>query len=614
VYLPPHAYARLAPNALTGPGFLWFHIMGRLPADARTGEVQTMLRERWAELDEPNRLRFTRNSHDYLVLEDGSHGYSAARLEFSSAVLVLMGLVGAVLLVACANLATLLFVRGAGRMRETSIRLALGASRARLVRQWMAECLLLAVLGGAAGLVAARWITDLLLRFVAEADRPWLQFHANSLVVLVSVALSLVAGMLAGLLPALRATGVRLEPALRAQSATLTGRRGILAKSVLAGQLAVSLVLVIGAGLFARSLWNLNTDSGGFDRRAVVYAIPDFAAAGVPRERQANLVEAAVNRLSRSQLVAQASMGNPPMVYGDSSFGYVTGVTGYALGPDEDNTAYTKVAAPGYFGALGIALAAGRDFEEQDRPASGQQGRVAIVNRHLARHYFGDRSPIGETIVMNGPPLEIVGLVEDTRNGSLRDPQKDIVYRPIAIGGWNPVLARARAGVPVSAVQAEMHAAFAAAAPQLPVDIQPLEAAVQRSLGRDRLVAQLSAALGVLGVLLASIGLYGAITHSVSGRTREIGIRMAVGADARDVAWMVLKEGLVVTGAGLLVGLPVAAAGSRLAAPLLFGVSPWDPTTLAASAGTLMGVALAAGFWPARRAALLDPSRTLRCE
>ena len=381
VFLPPAAYERIQPNALKGAGLLWFHIMGRLPDEVSRPEVAAMLRQRWAELDEPNRQSFSRNTRDRLELEDGSRGYSGARLEFSGAVQVLMGLVAAVFLISCANLATLLFVRGAGRLREMSIRIAVGATRGQLVRQWMTECLLISSLGGVVGLLAARWITGVLLLFVPEPDRGWLTFETGSRDMLLTVAFTAAATAMCGLLPALRSTRVRADVALGSRAATVTAPQGSLAKLVLAAQLAVSLVLVVGGVLFARTLWNLNNDSGGFDRKAVVYAVPDLAFNAIPRDRQLAIMYGAVDRLARSPLVAAASMGSAPMVWGDGGFGFVSGVSGYTLQPDEDNTAFSNSALPGYFRALGIPLVAGRDFEERDRPAAGQPAKVVVINR-----------------------------------------------------------------------------------------------------------------------------------------------------------------------------------------------------------------------------------------
>ncbi len=613
VYLPLYAYTRLAPQALQAPGNLWFHIMGRLSGDVPVAAVQKMIRDQWAQLDEPNRQRFQRNTRDYILLEDGSHGFSDAATDYSAAVIVLMALVGTVFLIACANLATLLFVRGTGRVRDMSIRFALGASRQRLIGEWMTECLLISTLGGAAGLLAARWFTVLLLYFVAESDRQWLQFQMTPAIVLASVALTLTAGVLCGLLPALRATGESPEATLRAQSGSVTHKRGGLAQAVLAGQLAASLVLVAGAVLFARTLANLNGDSGGFDRHNVVYAIPNFAAARIPRERQAPVMAEVVGRLKASPIIGAVSMGSPPMVWGNGGFGYVTNVTGHALSPDEDNTAYANSADEGFFETLRIPMVAGRGFDQRDRPAPNKPATAVIINERMARHYFGTRNPVGEKIVLS-TPFEVVGVVKDVKNTSLRDPMKDVTYRPISTDGWGAVMARARPGVTTTAVEAEIRAAFGAVAKQVPLELAPLEDAVQKTIGRDRLVAQLSAVFGMLGILLASMGLYAAIAHTVNSRTREIGIRMAIGGSTRDVMGMVLKESVRVTAIGVVIGVPVAIAGSHLIGSLLFEVAPADPAALVASTILLGITALLAAWIPSRRAARINPSRTLKYE
>jgi predicted permease len=616
VYLNRYGWERLQPNAFTAPGLQWFHTVGRLKPGVSPAAAQTMLRERWPAVDDAIRLRFKRNSHDILIMQPGGNGYSSARLEFSLPLIVLMGLVGAVLLIACANVATLLFVRGADRVREMSIRLALGASRPQLIRQWLTECMLLAVAAGIAGSAAARWITDGLLLFVSEGDRDWLRFDTNMATVLVTFGLTLAAGLACGLLPAFKVTATAPDAALRAHGST-AARRGGIAQLVLAAQLAASLVLIVGGTMFARTLWNLNNVDPGFDRRSVVYAEPDFGRSAIARAEQGATMESIVERLRRSPLIEAASMGDAPMVWADGGWAFVYDVPGYTLSPGEDNTVWGNFAQTGYFATLGMRLVAGREFTEQDRPRNNNEfSKVIIINERMARHYFAGRDPIGQFIrigISDGPAVEIVGVVSDVRSTTLRE-QRDESFRPVTIGNWSIVVARPRAGVSLDAVTALIQKTFAETAKEIVVKVAPLEAAVQKTMGRDRLVARLSVAFAALGIVLATIGLYAAIAHSVSSRTREIGIRIAIGADSRDVMWMVLKHGVGVIALGVVIGLPVAVLGSRLIRSLLYEVSPTDPVALAASSALLALTGLTAGLWPARRAAKLDPSQTLRFE
>lgn len=615
IYLTLHGWERLNPNALKGPGLNWFHPIARLRPGVPIDEARAIVRERWSAIDEGYRRPFMRNAHDIMLLERAASGFSEAGQQFTPALLVLMGLVATVFIIACANVATLLFVRGADRIREMSIRLALGASRPQLIRQWLTECALLAAAGGIAGAVAARWITDALLLFVGEADRTWLRFDPSETTLLVTLGLTMAAALLCGLLPAFKVTATAPDAALRAHGGS-PPRRGALAQLVLAAQLAASLVLVVGGTMFTRTLWNLNSADPGFDRRAVVYALPDFAKSSIARDRRGATLELIVDRLRESPLIEAASMGDAPMLWAGGGWNFVFDVPGYSLGPNEDNTTWGNAAMPEYFETLGMRLVAGRNFTVHDRPKNNELARVIIINERMARHYFPRRDPVGQFIRIfraDGPPVEIVGVVSDARSATLRA-ERDEYFRPPSVGGWSIIVARPRPGVSIDAVSGLIRTMFADAAKDVAVEVAPLEAAIQKTIGRDRLVARLSVAFAALGIVLATIGLYAAIAHSVSSRTREIGIRIAIGAGVRDVMWMVLKHGITVTALGVAVGVPLAILGSRLIRGLLFEVSPTDPVALGASTVLLALTGLAAGLWPARRAAKLDPSQALRIE
>lgn len=626
---PPDFYAPLPHffRASLRTDYLNFNVMAQLKPGVTRAAAQAELVERWPSLDGDRRGRQGRHGRpDLVLLEDGRHGYSRVSNQYGRAVIALMALVAVVFLIACANLATLLFVRGAGRTAEMSIRLALGASRGQIVRQWMTECLLLAMAGGMCSLVAAEWIARLLLYFVPEQDRPYLRFHLDAELLLFAAGLTIAAGFVFGLLPALRSARVSAEVALRQHARSLAGGRGRMADWMLAGQLAASLVLVTGAGLFARTLWNLNAAYGGFDRN-VVYAIPGFYQAHWPS--RGNGMRTGMNEivaiLDRSPHVSSVSIGFPPLAWGEQ-FAWVT-VPGHVYAPEESNLVYIANGTPEYFQTLSIPVLAGRDFDQRDlttsnprepQPGPGNsQPRPIIVSESFVQHYFNRRNPIGALVTLTNRPVpqQIVGVVGNVKHLSIREPELDVVYSPLGPNGMANLLVRPKAGVEASSVEADVRAAIKAVLKaDVPSEIGRLEDAHQKSLGRDRLEAELSAAFGLFGVLLASIGLYGAMAHVVASRTREIGTRMAVGADRSQIMRMVFERSLGVTALGIIIGLPLSFAGSKAIASLLFGVAPDDPVTFASAAAILAAVSLLAACRPAQRAARLDPMRALRYE
>jgi predicted permease len=609
IYAPVHALQPARPALTTGNGNMWMYVMGRLKPEIPEADAAAALREGWSRIDQKNQAQRGDNTRpEFMVLEDGSHGYSDVRIEYSRPVLVLMALVAVVFLITCANLASLLFVRATRRAGEMSVRTALGASRSQLIRQWLTECLLLAVVGGIAGLLSARALTAVLLRFLPEENRERLQFEATPEVLAFSIGLTLAASLLFGGLPALRASRVNVQGALRAHGPTLAARRGGLAPIVLASQIAASLVLVVGAVLFARTLWNLNATPAGFDR-TVVYGNAGFFGARYTADRAAAAAEQILATVRRSPHFASVAVG-PVLLNGAGGWSWAR-VPGYTFAPDENNVVYFYSVSPGYFRTLSIPFVAGRDFEDADADAKPMR---VIVSERLARHYFTGRNPIGQQFTWGRQPepVEIVGVVGDVTDAGLRTSPNDLVYMPMSSNSRGTILAQAAPGVTPEIAETQLRSMIAAVAKDVSIDTGLMEGVVQESLTRDRLVAQLSAAFGLLGVVLASIGLFGAVAHWASGRTREIGIRMALGATRWDVARIVFRQSLLVTGAGILVGVPLSMLTARLIEPLLFGVSSADPVALTISVALLGGAGLLAACLPALRAARLDPLRALR--
>jgi predicted permease len=526
---------------------------------------------------------------------------------------ILLATVGLVLLIACANVGNLLLARASSRQREVAVRLALGASRRRLVRQLLTESLLLALLGGAAGLLVARWILAFLLSLISAGST--LEIDLDLRVLTFTLGVSVVTALLFGLVPARRAARVDLDPALKSQS-VISGEplRGFsLRKGLVISQVALSLLLLVVAGLFLRSLQNLRHQELGFRPEGVLVARIDPQGGGYAPEQLPGLYRDLTERLEALPGVDAASLSNYGLLTGSRRV-LDASVPGYT--PPSEEAAQIEVAliTPGYLETIGAPLLAGREPDERDQEGAP---KVAMVNEAFARHYFGSESPLGKRFGVDGEEssqeIEIIGVVRDLKVHDLWSEAPRLAYFPVA-QRRNPLFSlqvHTRSGLPVS----RMRETIADVAPELPVlGVRSLEEQVERSLRQERLLSQLTAFFGLLALVLAAVGLYGVLAFGVSQRTNEIGVRMALGAEPTHVLRTVLGTAMGWVGTGIAIGLAAALAAGRLLSSLLFGLGAIDLVTVLLGTTVLVLVAALAAYGPARRASRLDPVRALRYE
>jgi predicted permease len=553
-----------------------------------------------------------------IQIEPGSRGLSALRRQFSKPLLILMVVVALVLLIACANVANLLLARATTRRKEIAMRLALGVGRLRLVRQLMTESLLLALCGGALGLLLAFGGTSFLLTLLSGSSNPILLKVDPDVRVLGFTALvSALTGILFGLAPALRGTQLDLAPALKESAGNLgsAGRRPGLGRALVSLQVGLSLVLLIGTGLFIRSLQQLKSLYPGFDPEKVLVVSLDPTLVGYKGVRATNLYKNLLDQVRAMPGVREASLSEYSPMTSEMQT-QIVAVQGYTPRPDEDIAVHQNNVGPGYFKTLGIPVLLGREFT--DRDAAGAPG-VAVINQTMARYYFGTQNPIGKRFGL-GPPetagsLEIVGMVQDAKYNDLREQPPRMAYIPFLQSGAGRMTFEISTATDPASVVVPFREAVRAADKNIPVfNIRTLTQQVDESLVQEGLVATLSGLFGLLALLLACIGLYGIMSHTVVRRTNEIGIRMALGAWRAEVLWMVMREALILVAGGLAIGLPAALAMTRLISSQLYGLKPTDPTTIAGATLVLVGVATFASYVPARRAMRVDPTVALRYE
>ena len=610
ITLPHNVDFENSPKLLTSPTLSWLSLAGRLKPGITLQQAQTQLTSLL-----PGVSPQVREGGNWGVLLTKAAGGNAVYVaELSRPVTLLFLAVALILAIACANVASLLLARARTRGKEIGVRLALGATRSRIVRQLMTESLLLSLAGGALGLLVAFWTSGLVSSFLGTTDDALsLDVSPNSRVLIFTFVVSVATVLLFGVIPAFKASRVDLVPTLKdADSITPVFRRGPSLQSLLVvTQVALSLVLLAGAGLFVRSLWKLQGIDKGFTGGNVMAFSLNMSLQGYDKSRGANFYEAALENLSSVPGIESVTLASSlPVTAGGSRMELGANETKPAV--DEDISIDIVTVAPRFFETTGLPLLEGRDFRRIDNAKSV---KVMIVNETMARKFWPQTDPVGRTFNDSQDTYEVVGVARDTKYRNLREPPRMTMYQPLT-----------QAYVPTMSLVVRTAADPAKFAPMIQTRLHTIEPAltiynvrtllehVGRSLYVERMESVIFGLLGLLALILTAIGVYGVVAYSVAQRTRELGIRMALGAQRKDVLKLVLRKGLVLVAWGSAIGLVSCYWLSRLVSNQLYGVKPYDPTTLLSVAVLLATVALLASYIPARRATKVDPLVALRYE
>jgi predicted permease len=630
----PRVFVPITMRGLMSPGFrsfenrrsYWVYLFGRLKPDVTIerataslnalykpilGDVEAPLQE---GMSEQTMARFRARE---IVVTEGERGQSSIHLEATTPLIMLFAITGIVLLIACANIANLLLARGANRAMEMAVRLSLGAGRGQLLGQLLTEAIMLAVMGGIASLLVAKWTVGLINSFLPTDAANVFVFRMDGTMLLFAAGLSLGTGIVFGLFPALHSTRPDLISMIRSNTGQSGARSAVRFRTTLVTvQMGLAMTLLVMASLFVKSLANVSRQELGIRTENMVTFGVSPILNGYTRPRAMALFNQMEQELAALPGVSRVTAAIIPVLAGSSS-GTGVRVEGFETNADTDiNARYNEVGA-GFFATMGAVMLAGREFTETD--ALGRP-KVAIVNEAFARKFKLGTNPVGKLMATGGreQPLdmEIVGFVKDAKNSEVRDPVPPMFYTPYrqdSLVGYMQFYVRGSADEAM--LLRTVPSVVKRIDPNLPMEeFKTMESQVKENVFLDRMISTLSAAFALLATLLAAIGLYGVLAYTVSQRTREIGVRMALGANAGRVRAMVLKQVAVMTAIGGVVGIAAAFGLSKLAGTMLFGLEGTDPVAMGAAAALLTVVALAAGGIPAMRAARIDPIKALRYE
>jgi putative ABC transport system permease protein len=629
IFVPMMMKAQITPdrNDLANRRSAWLNIIGRLKPGLGRQQAEAGINPLWKsiragelkEIDnksEQFRVNFVEKS--FLSLLDGSRGFSPLRDDIRAPLLIVMAMVGLVALIACANVASLLLVRAAGRVREMSVRYALGAKRQRILQQLLVEGMLLGVAGGLLGVLLARPASSILIRMLFSDSRGELPFSASpDLRVLVfNFALALLVSIFFGLAPAVQFWRPNLVPALKEQASTVTGGASKFRRVSVATQIGLSVVVLVGAGLFVRTLHNLKSLNVGFATDHLVTFRVNPRLAGYEPARTLELYKRVLETMRSLPSIRSVAATDDPELDNDDSTSNIT-IAGYTEKPLENMDVEHSNVTPGYFSTLGMPLLAGRALTDDDAAGAA---KAAVVNESFARHFFQDpQQAVGHFYAWGGgnikTDIEIVGVVKDSIHTNLRDHVRRTAFASYLQTNPASMTFYVRTWQAPEAAESTIRRAMQELDSKIVLgSFRTMDEQIDNILNTERLVALLAVSFGILAALMAGVGLYGVLAYSTAQRTREIGIRMALGAGKASVVQMVLTEVLWLTGISIGVALPLSLLLTRTVRSQLFGISSSDPFTFGLVTLMVAAVAIVAALLPARRASRVDPMRALRYE